>query len=222
MTIHFPKPTGGFTALPNSLLEDGRISLQARMLLALVLANSYRSDDTTLAALADLTGVSTSTAHRLVQELIAHGYARRAGHRIDFTSVPDTYTAVAPTVAPKPKPAAEGDALSRIVTAWKTAAAGKTAQRASEIRRLAAQALTNGASEQAVTEAITTIARAGEPVKDFRITLALSGRYRPAADKSIHYAADRKRHPDEYCEDLTPTISLVSLEDKLAMYPEDL
>lgn len=93
------------------------------------------------------------------------------------------------------------DAADRAVAAWLQATEGNTAQSPNELHRLATVALTNGTDEDALVRAIKQIVDDGQPVKDFRITQALNGRYKTAKDKTINYAADRPGRT--YDEDLT-------------------
>lgn len=69
---------------------------------------------------------------------------------------------------------ADSTAITRVVDAWKNAAAGKSAQAPGEVRRIASTALANGCDESALTAAVTAIARDGHAVKDWRLTEALN------------------------------------------------
>jgi len=105
MSIYFRKPSGGFTALPNATITDTSLSLQARALLAVILAGAYRGIDLTLDSIAAEAGISRSAAGRLIDELTTAGYARREGKTLDITSVAGDYTNKPATTTPRPTPA---------------------------------------------------------------------------------------------------------------------
>lgn len=221
--IRAPRPESGFTLIDNSTARDAVLSYRALGILTYLLSHTDGWHTSAEALSQGQRREGRGAILTALKELKAAGYVRqekRQDERGRWTTVTYVYdtpqtgeAAPMPTVPTREKvkttaaPSApyagtetSGDEeVEAVMTAWRDAARGLTAQKPAAVATVVRDALDAGADFHAVTRAVLAIVRDGEPVIGWRLTRYLNGKT-DRQDKSIHYAADAPKK--YYREDL--------------------
>lgn len=223
--IRAPRPESGFTLIDNATARDTGLSYRALGILTYLLSHTdgWHTSAETLSQGQNREGRGAILT--ALKELRTAGYVRQEkrqderGRWTTLTYVYDTPQTgeaapipTVPAVVEHDTPAASSSTaetapsspeVDAVMTAWREAARGLTAQKPAAVAAVVRDALNAGADSDAVTRAVLAIVRDGEPVIGWRLTRYLNGKTDRRQDKSIHYAADAPKNWTAYDEDLS-------------------